>query len=99
MKTSLYIQNIQHIIIRLRIYVYIYMYLYVVILTFHIVIRINNGVIIYKDYVQFLLFLLLFKLIPRQRGSESPVVEPKQEVIDPNSSKLRNRRTVLMEMV
>lgn len=49
---------------------------------------------IYKDYVQLLLFLLLFKQIPRQRGSESPVVEPKQEVIDP-----RNSRTVLMEMV
>lgn len=76
MKTSLYIQNIQHIII-----------------------RINNGVSIYKNYGQFLLFLLLFKQIPRQRGSESPVVEPKQEVIDLNSCKLRNSRTVLMEMV
>lgn len=47
----------------------------------------------------FLLSLLLFKQIPRQRGSESPVVEPKQEVIDPNDSKLRNSRTVLIEMV
>lgn len=52
MKTSLYIQNIQHIIIRLRIYIYIY----VVILTFHIVIRINN----WCEYLQGLCTVVAF---------------------------------------